>query len=326
MDRKQAEMRIRESGLARHADVLIRHLAPSARIELAERPADHKDGAAASHFGGLPTLPAGTEWPRWDRGDHLRDQIARMEERLKERPKATALRSIADGLRKSLTEPVAPLAFLGQIDLAEVHVSVSLPGWPRDGKLCFFYDWSLQPWGFDPSERGSCRVIYCACSEFAKALEPPSDVPEGARFPERPIRFVPEWLLPPSLEVSRRRLIDPKDDDYHDLRRQLISGDDDENSPIHRCGGHPQEIQGDMRVKCQLVTNGLYCGNPSGYEDRRAVHLALGAVDWQLVLQIDSDEELGWMWGDCGRLYFWARRPEIAQADFAGAWVVLQCY
>ncbi len=319
-------MRIRESRLARHADVLIRHLAPSARIVLDEQPADQRDGTAASHFGGLPTLPAGAKWPRWDRGDQLRDEIAGMERLFREKPEAIGLRDAADQLRKSLAQPVVPLAFLGQLDLAELHALACLPGWPADGRLSFFYDCRNQPMGFDPAERGSCRVIYCAGSEPAEVMEPPADVPEDARFPERPIRFAPEWLLPPSLKAGRLRWCDPRNDDYTDLRQQLISGGDDENSPIHRCGGHPQEFQDDMRLQCQLVTNGLWWGLPSGRNDRRPALLAPGAADWQLVLQIDSDRELGWMWGGCGRLYFWARWSEIAEADFTGAWVVLPCY
>jgi uncharacterized protein YwqG len=31
------------------------------------------------------------------------------------------------------------------------------------------------------------------------------------------------------------------------------------------------------------------------------------------------------MWGDCGMLYFWIRRDDLARRDFSGAWVVLQC-
>ena len=100
-----------------------------------------------------------------------------------------------------------------------------------------------------------------------------------------------------------------------------------EKDPIHRCGGHPQEIQGDMRLKCQLVTNGIYCGDPSGYQDPRRPLLEKGAADWQLLLQIDSDESsVGWMWGDVGRVYFWARRQDIEAADFDGCWAILQCY
>ena len=82
-----------------------------------------------------------------------------------------------------------------------------------------------------------------------------------------------------------------------------------------------------MRLECQLVTNGLYCGDATGYQDPRRASLELGASDWQLLLQIDSDEErLGWMWGDVGRVYFWIRRQDLASADFEGAWAVLQCY
>jgi uncharacterized protein YwqG len=100
-----------------------------------------------------------------------------------------------------------------------------------------------------------------------------------------------------------------------------------EDEPIHRYGGHPQEIQGDMRLECQLVTNGIYCGDQSGYRDPRRSVLEKGAADWQLLLQIDSDEKrLGWMWGDAGRIYFWARRLAIEAADFDGSWAMLQCY
>jgi hypothetical protein len=33
----------------------------------------------------------------------------------------------------------------------------------------------------------------------------------------------------------------------------------------HRILGHSTNIQGDMQLEAQLVTNGLYCGDPSGY-------------------------------------------------------------
>lgn len=52
-----------------------------------------------------------------------------------------------------------------------------------------------------------------------------------------------------------------------------------------------------------------------------------GAEDWQLLLQIDSDEEnLGAMWGDCGRVYFWIRQQDLQKRDFSNVWLVLQCY
>jgi uncharacterized protein YwqG len=82
-----------------------------------------------------------------------------------------------------------------------------------------------------------------------------------------------------------------------------------------------------MRLECQLVTNGIYCGDSSGYQDPRRSVLEKGAADWNLLLQIDSDEkQLGWIWGDTGRVYFWARRQDIALAEFDGSWALLQCY
>ncbi|MCR8632194.1 YwqG family protein [Paenibacillus radicis (ex Xue et al. 2023)] len=35
--------------------------------------------------------------------------------------------------------------------------------------------------------------------------------------------------------------------------------------------------------------------------------LEKGVSDWKLLLQIDSEEEIGMMWGDAGRIYFWIR-------------------
>ena len=37
------------------------------------------------------------------------------------------------------------------------------------------------------------------------------------------------------------------------------------------------------------------------------------AKDWRLLLQIDSNEENNYMWGDSGRLYFWIRKVDLAE-------------
>jgi uncharacterized protein YwqG len=151
-------------------------------------------------------------------------------------------------------------------------------------------------------------------------------LPEEARFPQRGLSFRREWTLPTRVSVGGVELSKWENDDYFDLCRQLM-GSSEGDEPVHRCGGYPQEIQGDMRLECQLVTNGIYCGDTSGYQDPRRSALESGAADWQLVLQIDSDEErLGWLWGDAGRVYFWARRQDIESAHFDGSWAILQCY
>jgi len=97
-------------------------------------------------------------------------------------------------------------------------------------------------------------------------------------------------------------------------------------APKHQVAGYPSPVQGDdMELECQLVTHGLYCGDPSGYQDPRAVSLRDGAKDWRLLFQFDSDDELDVMWGDAGTLYYWVEREAAARGDFSNAWLILQC-
>ena len=90
--------------------------------------------------------------------------------------------------------------------------------------------------------------------------------------------------------------------------------------------GHPDSIQDDMQLECQLVTNGLYCGDPSGYDDPRTASLEKGKYDWRLLLQIDSDENLNTVWGDDGRIYYWIRDQDLKEGNFDNTWLLLQCY
>jgi uncharacterized protein YwqG len=208
--------------------------------------------------------------------------------------------------------------FLGQLNLAEFVSEIGLLGWPSSGVLSFFFDPGCE-WGFDPMERGHCRVLFFRETEPLARRDLPNDNPNLPRFPERTLTFRREWTVP-----GKPR----KDwdwDEYSALKQQLL--DPSCGDPIHRCGGHPQEVQNPMQLQCQLVTNGLYCGDSSGYNDPRVKSLEGGSRDWHLLLQIDSDEErLGWMWGDAGRVYFWNRLQDIAQSEFDSSWAILQCY
>jgi uncharacterized protein YwqG len=75
-----------------------------------------------------------------------------------------------------------------------------------------------------------------------------------------------------------------------------------------------------------LASNGLFFGDASGYEDPRAKELEAGVGEWRLLLQIDTDDDLDLMWGDCGMLYFCVKEQEARVGNFENCWVVLQCY
>jgi len=212
----------------------------------------------------------------------------------------------------------APLTFLACLDLASLHAALRVPWLPPSGRLLFFYDAEKQPWGFDPKDRGSFVVLH-AGNDAATLVAPP-----GAPLPRRNvscrvIETYPSWERP---EVASLQLTDSEAEILIDARLAAYG-----ESPHHQVWGFPDPIQGDeMELECQLVSHGLYCGDSSGYLSREAAPLREGAKDWRLLLQIDTDEDLGVMWGDGGILYFWIREEDARAGRFDQAWAVLQCY
>ena len=87
----------------------------------------------------------------------------------------------------------------------------------------------------------------------------------------------------------------------------------------NRMLGYADTIQDDMRLQAQLLSHGLTDGG-----DPRAKTLLPGAMDWTLLLQVDSDPNAGMRWASEGRLYFWIERTALAAAKFDTVWVVLQ--
>ena len=74
-----------------------------------------------------------------------------------------------------------------------------------------------------------------------------------------------------------------------------------------------------MRLQAQLVSHGL-----TDSDDPKAKALLPGAMDWTLLLQVDSDPNAGMRWASEGRLYFWIERAALAAATFDNVWVILQ--
>lgn len=338
MQREDAIELIRNSPLAEFDETLVDHLSPSVRIIVSDETEIDTGRLSSSYFGGQPCFPENATWPEWDKRDYLEAQLASTQkrfdaytERTKDQPETiTGIRERRSaGFRKSiarqreeLTLGRIPLAFLGQLSLREINAVAPLPGWPHEGILSFFYD-AAQIWGFDPLDRGHCRIMFYPADVPLAPAELPKALTNNAKFPKRSLQFRREWTLPTYLELNNGEPAHWKTEEYRDLIARVNANG---GGPVHRVGGYPQEIQGDMRLECQLVTHGIYCGDSSGYQDPRRAELEKGATDWQLVTQFDSDEgRLGWMWGDMGRVYFWARRQDIAAADFRNSWAILQC-
>ena len=238
-----------------------------------------------SRLGGRPDLPAGLAWPRY---------------------------------------ASAPLAFVGQIDLAEIPAGAGRGALPEGGHLWFFYVADQSTWGFDPKDAGSARVFYAPPGTALTTATPPKDLPEGGEFKAAALAFESYEDLPDlDADPPPVRLDDGDSERYHGIRAYLASAD---VSPSHKLLGHAQPVQSAMEGEVALVTGGLYCGDPSCYRDPRSAKLLEDSHRWRLLLQVDSDDNTSMMWGDAGMLYFWIREDDLQARRFDRTWTILQCY
>jgi uncharacterized protein YwqG len=275
---------------------LLSLVRPSIRLR-AERVPFEQMAIGQSRIGGLPDIPQGIAWPRWLPMPPREDKFGN-----RWRPESPAL-----------------LGFIAQIDLSELpHFDDSLP---KSGSLYFFYDRYCEPWGYDPADRGCCRVLYANCDRSSLTRpEPPNDVEYEHVAATCKVETSPELTLPddlPGLVYDT-----PEYHAYYAVRDELIGS---WGGTHHRLLGHPQVVQNPMELECQLVSNGIYCGSSEGYECEESKALEAGAADWRLLLQIDSDDAPGWMWGDVGRIYFWTKQQDLRLRRFEDVWLIFQC-
>lgn len=214
-----------------------------------------------------------------------------------------------------------PLSFIAELDLAALR-AVGGPDWlPATGILHLFFDAEEEPWGFDPADHDGWKVLM-------------TDAPAAVPLP-RPQGLSSDRIFAPAALAGRAALTYPTTERLT-LPPEVAAAFDFEaihafmdadlgDGPRHQVGGYPSPIQGDgMELEAQLASNGVYMGGPDSYSDERIAALEPGAVDWCLLLQIDSDDAAGLLWGDTGTLYVWVREQDARAGDFSRVWMIVQ--
>ena len=112
------------------------------------------------------------------------------------------------------------------------------------------------------------------------------------------------------------------------MRAELGDDDPDERSKLL---GWADAIQGSMPAECELVTSGYYLGGGWDEIPKNEVEEAeKEAPDkWLPLLQLDTVEDGDLtrdLVCDCGRLYFYITRDDLAARRFENVWLILQCY
>lgn len=214
-----------------------------------------------------------------------------------------------------------PQSFIAQIRLEDVQPYDIDKVLPARGMLWFFYDAAQETYGEDPVDQGGWFVFFKDDSLAGlQRVSVPATLPAESRFKACSIHFARELTLPqqPELEIPHFDWTDDEQDHYE----QLLSSfpDPADHAAIHhRLLGNSDTLQDDMRLQCQLTTHGVV-----DMDDPRVDELSKGAMDWQLLLQVDSDEHAGMRWANNGMLYYWIKREDLQARQFAHTWLVLQ--
>jgi uncharacterized protein YwqG len=217
-----------------------------------------------------------------------------------------------------------PLAFLAQINLtkiANIPCSIELP---QSGWLLFFCDPLLEGWGHNPDDRGSSHVAFVQADANTLVRQPlPKDMPDAGRFGTATFTYkqVPTRPDPWSIWINELK---PSADERFDLADELEDDTKNFAGMYHQIGGHPNPVQDAMEVDCQLIADGIESLPPYGSAERKA--LEARAAQWRCLLQLDSDDEIGWAWHDEGRLFFWIKEEDLRKHRFGESWLIIQCF
>ena len=278
-----------ECGLTRVKAQIEGHILPAIRVET-QPIAEDRMPVGASKIGGCPDLPEGVAWPAWNG---------------------------------------VPLSFLAQVRLEDVAALDAEHVLPESGLLLFFYDPYQEAWGFDPKDKGRSRVLYAAAAEPLRRAAVPPVMVDGGRFNPCSVGFSSILTIPDSgsrqavaMKLKYTSPDDPAEQgQYFNLHERMKEAQ--KAASGHWLLGHPDPVQNEMQLECQLVTNGIYCGDAT--RDPRSKDLEEGADDWRLLFQVDTDDNAAMMWGDLGKVYFWIRRQDLAARAFDRTWAILQC-
>ena len=94
---------------------------------------------------------------------------------------------------------------------------------------------------------------------------------------------------------------------------------EDRKTIHHRLLCHSDDLQDDMHLQAQLLSQGF-----TDDQSAEAKALVAGAIDWLLLFQLDSDADAHMQWASTGLLYFWITRQDLQALNFDNVWVVLQ--
>jgi uncharacterized protein YwqG len=205
----------------------------------------------------------------------------------------------------------SPLPFVAQFRLSEATLYDPWHVLPTEGVLYFFIDFD-NFLSLSPPHQDMWKVLYEPTEHFTlQRAVIPENIASNQRYRPSTVTYSTEITLPDYSEydptsLERLGLSEPLTDEeesaYYHIQQQLNGTDGSRyHTPIHRLLGHADVIQWDMHRE-----------------------LEGSATDWQLLLQVDSDDAPDTEWGDTGRIYYWIRTRDLMRKDFSAVVLIEQ--
>lgn len=203
-------------------------------------------------------------------------------------------------------------AFLVQVDFAEIRDAMTIDWLPANGRLYAFCD---------PDGAGASSQVRILHSAGERSPDPP--LGSHPSYRERRIKFEPFVSFPSAEWLGFEGRIDMDADDF-EARLDVLGVRPPGEDQLHRIGGYPDEIQnGCLRLECEHAARGLPV---PVYGQAIPPEIEAASCEWRLLLQIDSDPDLGIEFGDAGRLYVFIRERDARAEAFSDTVTLYQCY
>jgi len=296
--------RLREKLTAEGLDRVVEELIALAAptIRLYAQEADEEAiPTGASKLGGCPDLPAGTTWPAWHE----------------------------------------PMAFIGQINLADL-APVDLDGTlPHDGLLSFFFETNGEPlyaarWGLPDDApylddygvidlSPSWRVLHHPADPatfLRRAL--PEALNESARYMPGSVRFAAEVTLPAvdGPELWPLQLTTHERAAFIHLEHEVNWGERWQDGGHHLLG-YAYDLGVPTLVACDEEARGAAGGWAHADAARRREIERDASRRWRLLLQLSSSDVTGMDWAGGGVLHCCIERDALPARDFSRARMAL---
>ena len=296
----------------------------------------------ATKIGGFPDLPIDIDWPikaiSEESANYYKQQENDLSDMLKtcleiSSPETGSL--ILNAFENKPNTPISgyPLSFVAQINFAQISDNNLDEDFPKSGRLWIFYDNVEQPWGYDNAHIEGTKIIFSESKNIARKLPPSNDDFFNNNCKFKPLKIIQhKFIAPPPYyypDYCALNIDENQGEAYWDWAQEdenISSSENGTNFRCHRIGGWPTPIQGDMQTICEVVSQGYYTGDSSGYKKAKEDGAHKNANQWVLLAQIGTDEKADILWGDNGQIYIWIKREDLRSRHFDKARIQLQCY